>query len=33
MHITRESGLNINGENGKRAENDYTLRKKQWTEK
>ena len=33
MHITRESGLNINGENGKRAENDYKLREKQWTDR
>ena len=33
MHITRESVLNINGEKGKRAENDYKLREKQWTDR
>ena len=33
MQITRESGLNINGENGKRAENDYKLREKQWIDR
>ena len=33
MHMTRESVLYINGENGKRAENDYKLSKKRWIDR